>query len=256
MPHRRLSLLSAAVLAAAGFGLIATPAGALSDKDRPEIEAIIKDYLVKHPEVLGEALEALQQKQESQAASAQGATIAANKNVIFNSPLAATYGNPNGDVTLVEFFDYNCGYCKHALNDVMRLVSEDPNLKVVFKEFPILAPSSEIAAKIAVAVRMQDKSGKYIEFHKRLLANRGEATKERALAAAKEAGFDTARIQKDMESDEVKKALVESKAIAQALNINGTPTFILGNEMVVGAESYDKLKNKIASVRKCGATAC
>jgi protein-disulfide isomerase len=256
MPHRRFSLLSAAVLAAAGFSFMATPASALSDKDRPEIEAIIKDYIVSHPEVIGEALEALQKKQEAQAASAQSTTIAANRKVIFDSPLAATYGNPKGDVTLVEFFDYNCSYCKHALNDVMKLVSDDPNLKVVFKELPILAESSLTSAKIAAAVRMQDSGGKYIEFHKRLLGGRGEATKERALAAAKEAGFDVARIQKDMESDEVKKALSESKAIAQALNINGTPTFVLGNEMVVGAESYDNLKSKIASVRKCGATVC
>jgi len=255
MLNRRFTLPIAA-FAAAAFAFASTPAGALSDKDRPEIEAIIKDYLIKNPEVLGEALEALQQKQEAQAAAAHAPTIAANKKVIFDSPRAATYGNPNGDVTLVEFFDYNCGYCKHAVNDVAKLVSEDPKLKVVFKELPVLAKSSETAARIAIAVRMQDKGNKYFEFHRRLLANKGEATKERALAAAKEAGFDIARIQKDMDSEEVNKSLAEAKAIADGLGIQGTPTFIIGDELIVGAQGYDKLKSKIASVRKCGKATC
>src|SRR5690349_13142959 len=136
MPYRRLSLTLAALVAAA-FAFAATPAGALSDKDRPEIEAIIKDYLVKHPEVLRDALESLEKMQASEETKKQGAVIAANQAVIFDSPRGPTFGNPKGDVTLVEFFDYNCGYCKHALGDVMKLVKEDPKLKVVLKEFPV-----------------------------------------------------------------------------------------------------------------------
>jgi protein-disulfide isomerase len=255
MPFRRLSV-AAAALAAAGFAFAATPAGALSDKDRPEVEAIIKDYLVKHPEVLRDALEQLEKLQASEETKKQGATIAANQAVIFDSPRGPTFGNPKGDVTLVEFFDYNCSYCKHSLADVAKLVKEDPKLKVVFKEFPVLGPSSVDAAKVAVAVRMQDTGGKYFEFHKRLLGGRGEANKERALAAAKDAGFDVARIQKDMESPEVANTLRESMGIAQALGINGTPTFIVANEMIVGAMGHDALKNKIDSVRKCGKATC
>jgi protein-disulfide isomerase len=251
---RRLSF--AAVFAAATFALMATPAGALSDNDRPEIEAIIKDYLVKHPEVLKDALEALEKYQASEDTKKQGATIAANHAVIFDSPRGPSFGNPKGDVTLVEFFDYNCGYCKHSLDDVTKLVKNDPDLKVVLKEFPVLGPSSVDAAKVAVAVRMQDTGGKYFEFHKRLLGGRGEANKERALQAAKEAGFDVARIQKDMESPEVGNTIRESMGIAQALGINGTPTFIVANEMVVGALGYDVLKSKIDSVRKCGKATC
>jgi protein-disulfide isomerase len=255
MKNRRLALTLAA-LAAAGFAFAATPAGALTDKDRPEVEAIIKDYLVKHPEVLRDALESLEKMQASEESKKQSAVIAANHKVIFDSPRGPSIGNPNGDVTLVEFFDYNCGYCKHALGDVMKLVKDDPKLKVVLKEFPVLGPGSVDAAKVAVAVRMQDSGHKYFEFHKRLLGGRGEANKERALAAAKDAGFDIARIQKDMESPEVANTLRESMGIAQALGINGTPTFIVANEMVVGAMGYDALKSKIDAVRKCGMATC
>jgi protein-disulfide isomerase len=255
MKNRRLALTLAA-LAAAGFAFAATPAGALTDKDRPEVEAIIKDYLVKHPEVLRDALESLEKMQASEESKKQSAVIAANHKVIFDSPRGPSIGNPNGDVTLVEFFDYNCGYCKHALGDVMKLVKDDPKLKVVLKEFPVLGPGSVDAAKVAVAVRMQDSGHKYFEFHKRLLGGRGEANKERALAAAKDAGFDIARIQKDMESPEVANTIRESMGIAQALGINGTPTFIVANEMVVGAMGYDALKSKIDAVRKCGKATC
>ena len=250
----RLSLTTAA-LAATAF-LFAAPAGALTDKDRPEVEAIVKEYLLKHPEVLHDALDALEKMQASEESKKQSATIAANRDVIFNSPRSPSFGNAKGDVTLVEFFDYNCGYCKHALGDVMKLVQDDPKLKVDLKEFPVLGPGSVDAAKVAVAVRMQDKGGKYIDFHKRLLGQRGEANKERALAAAKEAGFDVARLEKDMNSSEVTNTIRESMGIAQALGINGTPTFIVGDEMIVGAMGYDALKTKIDSVRKCGKASC
>src|SRR6185312_9863201 len=152
MPYRRFSL-AAVALAAAGFAFAATPAGALSDKDRPEIEAIVKDYLVKHPEVLREALEQLEKLQASEETKKQGAAIAANKTVIFDSPRAPSFGNAKGDVA--------------------KLGKDDPKLKVVLKEFPVLGPRSVDAAQVAVAVRMQDTGGKYFEFHRRLLGGRG-----------------------------------------------------------------------------------
>jgi protein-disulfide isomerase len=179
----RLSLLTAAFISA-GLALSATPAGALSDKDRPEVEAIIKDYLVKHPEVLRDALSSLEKMQAQEESNKQSSIISENHKIIFDSPRGPSFGNPKGDVTLVEFFDYNCGYCKHALGDVTKLVHDDPKLKVVLKEFPVLGPGSVDAAKVAVAVRMQDSGGKYFDFHKRLLVERGEAIKERALQAA------------------------------------------------------------------------
>ena len=146
---------------------------------------------------------------------------------LFNSPRQVVLGNPQGNVTMVEFFDYNCGYCKRAMDDMLTLLKNDPNLKVVLKEFPVLGPGSVEAAKVAIAVRMQDKTGKkYLDFHQRLLGGRGQADKARALAAAKEVGFDIARLEKDIESDEVKASLEESFKLAEALGLNGTPSYV------------------------------
>jgi protein-disulfide isomerase len=155
-------------------------------------------------------------------------------------------GNPQGKVTMVEFFDYNCGYCKRALPDMIDLLKTDPDLKFVLKEFPVLGEGSVDAAHVAVAARMQDSTGKkYIEFHQKLLGGRGPADKARALAVAKEVGFDMPRIEKDMNSDEVKKTIDEDMKLADALGVSGTPTYIVGDEVVVGAVGLDELKQKL-----------
>jgi protein-disulfide isomerase len=142
------------------------------------------------------------------------------------------------------------------MQEVMQLAKEDSKLKVVFKEFPVLGPGSVDAAKVAIAVRIQDKGGKYVEFHRRLLGGRGEANKERALAAAKEAGFDMARIEKDLQSEEINGTLKESMQLAESLGVNGTPTFVIADELVIGAQGYDTLKGKIDAARKCGKATC
>jgi protein-disulfide isomerase len=256
MPVSNFPLRFVAAAAAFGFLFSAAPAGALTDKDRPEIEAIVKDYLLKNPEVLRDALDVLEKRQTAEEQGKQKQAISSNAKLIFDSPRGPTFGNPQGDVTLVEFFDYNCGYCKHAMQDVMQLAKEDPKLKVVFKEFPVLGPGSIEAAKVAVAVRMQDKGGKYVEFHRLLLGGRGEANKERALAAAKEAGLDMVRIDKDLQSPEIADTLNESAKLAESLGLSGTPTFVIADELVIGAQGYDALKGKIDAVRKCGKATC
>jgi protein-disulfide isomerase len=165
-------------------------------------------------------------------------------------------GNPQGDVTFVEFFDYNCGYCKRAMSDMFDMIKHDPKLKVVLKEFPVLGPGSVEAARVAVAVRMQDKTGKkYIDFHQKLLGGRGQADKARALAAAKDAGFDVARLERDMTSDEVQKSLAESFKLAEKLNLNGTPSYVIGDNVTVGAVGLEALKEKINTAR-CGKATC
>jgi protein-disulfide isomerase len=165
-------------------------------------------------------------------------------------------GNPKGDVTLVEFFDYNCGFCKGALPTLVDLMKDDGKLKVVLKEFPVLGPGSVEAAKVAVAVRMQDKSGKkYLDFHQKLLGGRGKADKARALAVAKEVGMDMARLDKDMASDEVRVSLEESLKLAETLGLNGTPSYVIGEDVVVGAVGMDALRGKIAMAR-CGKETC
>ena len=160
-------------------------------------------------------------------------------------------GNPQGDVTFVEFFDYNCGYCKRALNDMVEIMGKDPKLKVVLKEFPVLGPGSVEAAQVAVAVRMQDKTGKkYLEFHQKLLGGRGQVDKAKALAAAKEIGLDMARLDKDLKSDEIGKTLEESMKLAEALGLNGTPSYVIGNDVVIGAVGQAQLSQKIQAARQ------
>jgi protein-disulfide isomerase len=165
-------------------------------------------------------------------------------------------GNAKGDVTLVEFFDYNCGFCKGALPQMMSLLKDDTNLRVVLKEFPVLGPGSVEASKVAVAVRMQDKTGKkYLDFHQKLLGGRGKADMARALAVAKEVGMDMGRLEKDMASDEARASLEESLKLAETLGLNGTPSYVVGDDVMIGAVGLDALRSKISTVR-CGKASC
>ena len=165
-------------------------------------------------------------------------------------------GNKDGDVTFVEFFDYNCGYCKRAMGDMLELMKNDPKLKVVLKEFPVLSQGSVEAAQVAVAVRMQDPSGKkYLDFHQRLLNGRGAADKARAIQAAKEAGLDTARIEKDISSPEVRATIEENFKLAEAMGMNGTPSYVIGKQIVIGAVGVEALREKIG-IARCGKATC
>jgi protein-disulfide isomerase len=243
----RLLAAIAGALAVVAAG--AAQAQSFTPQQRGEIETIIRDYFIKHPEMI-EELQALAQTEKLKR------VISENKQALFNSPRQVTIGNPNGDVTMVEFFDYNCGFCKRALDDMMTLIKDNPNLRVVLKEMPVLSQGSMDAAQVAVAVAMQDKSGKrYLDFHQKLLSGRGQADKARALAVAKEVGADMAKIEKDMNGGEVKAALQESFALAEALGFQGTPSYVIGNEAVVGAVGVKDLQAKINTAR-CGKQTC
>jgi len=231
-------------------------AQSFSGDQRGEIEHIIRDYLLSHPELLQEVMGELEKRQATAEAEKHRAAVAEHSASIFTSPRQVTLGNAQGDVTVVEFFDYNCGYCKRAMADMLDLMKNDAKLKFVLKEFPVLGEGSVQAAQVAAAVRMQDKTGKkYLEFHQKLLGGRGPADKARALAAAKETGFDLARIEKDMASDEVKAQLEESFKLAEALGLNGTPSYVVGNDVVVGAVGLTALKEKVNTAR-CGKATC
>ena len=249
----------AAVLLVFGIaapGVVPASAQGFSDAQRGEIERIIKDYLLKHPEVLQEAIAELEKRQQAVDAEKGKAAVKQNAELLFSSPRQVTVGNLQGDVTMVEFFDYNCGYCKRALTDMTNLMKADPKLKVVLKEFPVLGPGSVEAAQVATAVRMQDRSGKkYLEFHPKLLSGRGQADRARALAVAKDVGLDVARLEKDMASDEVRASLQESMQLADKLGLNGTPSYVIGPSVVIGAVGYEALKEKIESARACAVTA-
>ena len=249
----RLALAAGLMLT---LGALAAQAQSISDAQRIEIEKIIREYLVKNPEVLQEAMAELEKKQAADESAKHQAAVKDNAETIFNSPRHVVTGNLQGDVTFVEFFDYNCGYCKRAMTDMFDMMKADPKLKVVLKEFPVLGPGSVEAARVAIAVRMQDKTGKkYMDFHQKLLSGRGQADKARALAVAKEIGLDVARIERDMASDEVKATLEESLKLAEKLGLNGTPSYVIGANVVVGAVGVDKLKESVNTAR-CGKATC
>ena len=247
-----------AALFAVLLALPAAPAQAqsFSAPQRTEIERIVKDYLLSHPELLQDIMNELEKRQTIADAEKHRASIKEHGAQLFTSPRQVTLGNPQGDVTVVEFFDYNCSYCKRAMSDMLDLLKDDGKLKFVLKEFPVLGEGSIQAAQVAAAVRMQDKSGKkYLEFHQKLLGGRGQADRTRALAAAKDVGLDMARLEKDMASDEVKATLEESFKLADALGLNGTPSYVVGTDVVVGAVGFEKLKEKVNAAR-CGKATC
>ncbi|KJC36224.1 hypothetical protein UP09_33450 [Bradyrhizobium sp. LTSP885] len=224
-----------------------------------EIGDMVKDYLAKHPEVLQQAIIDMMKKRDPALAQApnarpvnsdRSAAIKSNSELLFNSQRQVVLGNAEGDVTLVEFFDYNCGYCKRALSDTVKLIADDPNLRIVLKEFPILGPGSLEAARIGVAVRMQDAGGrKYLSFHEKLLGSRGPANRETALEAAKDAGVDMAQLETDMASDEISRTLDEDRQLGQSLGVNGTPGYVVGNVVVPGAIGAAALMKAIQQAR-------
>ena len=255
MPSFRLLLPALLALAVMGAPK-AAPAQSFSDAQRSDIETIVRNYLIAHPEVLEEAMNELSKRQAAAETKKHEESIAENADKIFNSPRGVALGNRDGDVTFVEFFDYNCGYCKRAMADMLDLLKNDPKLKVVLKEFPVLSQGSVEAAQVAVAVRMQDPTGKkYLDFHQKLLGGRGAADKARALAVAKEVGLDMDRLTKDMASPEVKATIEENFKLAEAMGMNGTPSYVIGKQIVVGAVGLEGLKEKIG-IARCGKATC
>ena len=229
-------------------------AAEFSPAQRGAIEKIVHDYLVKHPEVLQEVMGELEKRQQAAETEKHKAAVKANANLLFNSPDEVVLGNPKGNVTFVEFFDYNCAYCKHAMGDMLTLLKTDPKLRVVLKEFPVLGPGSVEAARVAVAVRMQAPQ-KYLAFHTKLLGERGRADGTRALAVAQELGLDMDRLRKDMKSPEVDKTLKQDFKLAEDLGLNGTPSYVIGNNVIVGAIGLKGLEEQINTAR-CGKASC
>jgi len=251
-----LRLIAACVAVLAIAVPQASYADEFSTSQRGEVERIVRDYLIAHPEVIQEAMAELEKRQSAADAEKHKAAVKQYSQALFASPRQVVLGNPDGNVTFVEFFDYNCGYCKRAMDDMLTLLKDDPKLKVVLKEFPVLGPGSVEAAQVAVAVRMQDKTGKkYLEFHQKLLGSRGQADKARALAVAKDIGLDMGRLDKDLASPEIKATLQESFKLAEALGLNGTPSYVIGEDVVIGAVGLGALKEKVNTSR-CGKPSC
>jgi protein-disulfide isomerase len=251
----RLIAAVCAALLAVGLPQLAR-AQDFSPTQRSSIEAIVHQYLIAHPEVLQEAMSELEKRQAVAEEEKHKTAVKEHAQALFSSPDQVTLGNPKGNVTFVEFFDYNCGYCKRAMSDMLTLLKDDSKLKVVLKEFPVLGPGSVEAAHVAVAVRMQDPTGKkYLEFHQKLLGGRGHADGAHALAVAKDVGLDMARLEKDMKSPEVEKTLTQDMKLAEALGLNGTPSYVIGDNVVVGAIGLEGLQEKV-NVARCGKATC
>jgi protein-disulfide isomerase len=246
-------LLGASVASGAPAPVAATE---MPKAQRAEIESVVHDYLMSHPEVIRDAINELERRDQIAAAETARRVVTQSSNKLFHSKYQAVVGNPTGDVTLVEFFDYNCGYCKRSLDSIGKLIQDDPNLRVVLKDFPILGTNSTEAAEVAAAVREQFKGEKFWEFHRKLMSTKGSIGKTQAMNVARELGADMNRLEKDLKSPEVHAALEEVAAMADDLHFSGTPSWVLGKETMVGGIPMAQLKSRIDNVRKCGKTMC
>jgi protein-disulfide isomerase len=228
---------------------------AVSPGQRKEIEAIVKDYLLNNPEIMLEIQNALEAKMDKLQAERTAAVIKSNAPEIFRPAFSPVVGNAKGDVPIVEFFDYNCGYCKRAFGDVAKLIEKEKQVRFILKELPILSKGSEEAAKVALAAKMQ---GKYWEFHRAMLESQGQANEASALRVAEKVGADMPRLKKDMASAEVQKEIDETRALASKLGIQGTPHFMVADRIIPGAPEnlLERMSTLVAEVRKDGCKVC
>ena len=245
----------ALVAALAATTAFVTPASALDAAQKEEIGAFVREYLLANPEILSEMQAALQTKQEAEAAEKAKAAIVANREALTGAPQDVVLGNPDGDVTIVEFFDYNCGFCKHALEDMNAIIEGDDKVRFVLKEFPILGPDSLAAHRVAMSFRklMPEKYG---EFHRTLLGSEARATEETAMDLAVKLGADEDKVRAGMEDPEITESIKQAYSLADQLGINGTPSYIVGDEAVFGALGADVLEEKVANMRSCNSTVC
>ncbi|MEO1282170.1 MAG: DsbA family protein [Pseudomonadota bacterium] len=243
----------AAVLAAAvGGGLSAVAQSeAFNPEQKSEIEKIVRSYLLANPEIFLEVQGVLEKRLQEQQSERLKNAISENAQTLFKRADAPIAGNPDGDVTVVEFFDYNCGFCKRGFKDIADLIAADKNVKVVLKEFPIFGKGSEDAARVALAAKAQ---GKYWEVHRALLEMEGRVDGASALSAAEKVGLDIARLKSDMTSGPVNEEISTVRDLAQKMGINGTPHFLVGDRTIAGApeDLLQQFKTNVAEIRKAG----
>jgi protein-disulfide isomerase len=213
---------------------------------KKQIEAIIQDFLANHPDLLLQAIEKADEKLKSDAKDKAAKALTEHRQQVFNDPSSPVGGNPNGAVTLVEFFDYRCPYCKQVEPSLEKLLIDDHQLRLIYKEFPVLGPSSEIAAHVALAAR---KQGKYDAFHRAMMGTTGTIDEAVIYKVAASVGLDVDRLRQDAKAPDVDKELAANIDLGNALDIDGTPAFVVGDQIVPGAISLDELKQMIAGAR-------
>lgn len=210
-----------------------------------QVERIVREYLLREPEVIYEALQELQRRQAEQAAERQKQALADNRSLLYDRAADPVAGNPDGDVTLIEFFDYRCTYCRRVVDSIRELIEDDPDLRLVFKDLPVLGPDSVLAARAALASRLQDG---YVPFHFALMAS-SDLSPEGIRATATAVGLDPDQLEEDMNAAEVQATIEENYRLASALGIEGTPAFVIGDQLVPGAVSRERLDELIAEAR-------
>ena len=232
--------------------LLIAPLGAQAQQTKfdgeakAEIERIIHDYLIENPEVLVKAFEELERRSDEAKLEQTRAALAEHAKAIYSDPGDYVAGNPAGDVTIVEFFDYRCGYCKRSFEPLMDFVKKDGNVRLVLKEFPILGPSSLEAAKAAMAAKKQDR---YMEMHAGLYAHKGDLDSAAIDAIAKKAGLDVTQMRKDMEDPAFADQVSRTYRLAEALGIDGTPAFVAGGAVFPGMADEERLEQMVANAR-------
>ena len=248
LPSRILRLLIVTAIPLLAWPLAPAHAEAeFTPEQEKRIESLVRDYLLEHPEILEEAFTRLQQKRQDEARLQAQVALQQNREQLYRDPTSPVLGNPEGDVTVVEFFDYRCGYCKRAFPRVEQLLEEDGNVRLVLKEFPILGPASVYASRAALAAREQQL---YEPFHDALMGWRGDLTREDVLQVAREVGLDVERLQRDMAGPRVSEAIERNMALAEALGVNGTPAFVIGDTLVPGAIEIDALRELVKGARE------
>ncbi len=248
-------LLTAAVLGVAVVLAALQPAAAFDPGNKADLEKFIHDYLVGHPEVLLEAQDALQAKQQKAQRSHDRAVIERNRKEIFDGKGDLVLGNPKGDVTVVELFDYNCPYCKHAVSDMNALIDGDPGIRFVLKEFPILGQDSVAASRVSIAFQMIAPD-KFKQFHNDLMSSRTRASGDVAFKIAATYGVDKEALKQKLDDPAIDARIKQTYALADKLNLTGTPSYIVGDEAMAGAVGAQTLEQKVSNMRKCNSTAC
>jgi protein-disulfide isomerase len=248
MSHRAsLAALTLTCAIFAALPLHPIAAAEIAPEQRQAIEAIIHDYLMQNPDVLIEALRAAEEKASRDADATAAVVLKDRRGEVFDDPASPVGGNPQGDVTIVEFFDYRCPYCKQVQPSLQKLLDQDRKLRFVYKEMPVLGAQSVLAAHAALAARLQ---GKYEAFHTAMMATKGQITEDVIYKVAGSVGLDVERLKRDMTAPEIEQAVKANLALAKALDIRGTPGFIIGEHIVPGAIDLDALKDLVADARK------
>jgi protein-disulfide isomerase len=246
----RVGLAAAALIC--GLGLAGWGVGSARAADpapppqRQQIEQIIHDYIMAHPDVLVSSLRQVEDKLHKDDEVKASKAVDKHKAEVFNDPAAPVGGNPRGDVTVVEFFDYRCPYCKQVEPSLKKMLQQDPQLRLVYKEFPILGPASVTAARAALAAKAQ---GKYDQFHAAMMEAHGPITNDTVYRVAGSVGLDIDKLKRDMAAPEVSQALKSNLKLADALDIRGTPAFVIGDKVVPGAIDLDALKGMVSNAR-------